>query len=220
MQYEIHVQASQQPRTTLQNKQKTQCAAENARLRWISRVDADCVDEDSLHIMKLSMRGELNETDCESIKSAADLFHALEKPYPNKDVQLARFICALEKLGHRKYGWRAIRKLEERYLPPPFDPHTRVADINNFVVHQKLAVLCCILPKDSYSKFITHCAKKCGCNPNKCKTPWGILVECLNRNILTYEDHLDQIEEALVAAGLSESEIQEHFKQYNKISKS
>lgn len=186
----------------------------------MAKVDANYIDEDGLDIMKLSVRSELSEIDCESIKSSANLFHALEKPYPNKDVQLARFIYTLEKLGHRRYGCRAIRKLDERYCPPPFDVGKQVADIDNFVVCQRLAVLCCLLPKDSYSKFITHCAKKCECNPTKCKTPWGILVECLNREIITYENHLDQIEDALHEAGLNESEVEEHFKHYNKISKS
>lgn len=127
----------------------------------MAEVDSKFIDEEGLAIMKLSMLSELTQTECESIARPSDLYHALETYYPDKDVQLARYIYALEKLGHRRYGCRAIRALDKQHRPKPFnlDQLPKKVDQSVFLVHQRLAVLCCMLPKDNYENSLNTSQK-------------------------------------------------------------
>ena len=187
----------------------------------MAEVDSRLIDKEGLAIMKLSMLSELTERECESIARPSDLYHALGTHYPDKDVQLARFIYALEKLGHRRYGCRAIRALDEQHRPKPFnlDQLPKKVDQSVFLVHQRLAVLCCMLLRDNYEKFVKYFTKKFQGNPSKYETPWEILNECLKREILTPANHLDEIEEALIKVETPESMIGEYFTHFNNIGK-
>ena len=192
-----------------------------ARLQWVTKVD-DYITVESLDIIKLSVQSELTETECNKIKVASDVYHKLEEHYSDPEVLLARFIYALEKLGHRRYGHRAIRELKECYRPSPFDFNKLLAktDKNEFILRQRLAVLCCMLPEDYSANFIRHLAKKVKVNPQKYTTPCQILETAIQKTFITPDSHVHEIEEALIQANLPEIKIRELFDNYNKIGKS
>lgn len=191
---------------------------QTARDQWVAMVD-DYIDKESLDILKLSVGSELNETQCQKIKIASDLYCELAQHYTDPEMRLSRFIYALEKLGHRRYGCRAIRHLEERYRPAPFDLAKLKVDMNKFILLQRLTVLCCTLPKDRYDRFSDHLAKKVLANPKKYNTPWKILRKALKKNLITSENHLDVLEEALIEVELSERQIKEAFENFRSIGK-
>ena len=189
-------------------------------MSWVVNVD-ELLDEESLDIMKLNFQGELTEAQLEKIRHPSDLYHALAAQcYTDTDMQLSRFIYALEKLGHRRYGCRAIRKLEERFCPAPLDLAKLKVDMNYFILLQRLTVLCCMLPDECNSKFSAFFAKKADTNPNKYPTPCKIIKKCLKKHIITSENHLDMLEEALIRVGLTENQIQEYFDNFKKVGKS
>lgn len=182
----------------------------------------DYITVESLDIMKLSVRSELTETECDKIKAASDVYRELAKHYTDPEVLLARFIYALEKLGHRRYGYRAIRELKECYRPSPFN-FTKLSektDKNDFILRQRLALLCCMLPEDYSVNFIHHLAKKMQANPQIFKTPCQILKIAVEKSIITPDSHVNEIEEALIQANLPEVKIQELVANYNKIGES
>ena len=153
------------------------------------------------------------------MKCASDLYRTLAKHYTDLKVLLARFIYALEKLGHRRYGYRAIRVLPITDRPAPFDHsklQPKVAE-SEFIFFQRLAALCCMLPRSYHTKFIAYLAKKLGTNPSLHPTPCDILTKSLMENIITTDNQFNEIEEALVE--LPESQIKEYFDKYEKISK-
>ena len=172
--------------------------------------------------MKLSVLSELSETQCDNIVAASDLYNALKKLYTEEEVALARFIYALEKLGHRRYGCRAIRDLEDHYHPPPFDFANLDAKVDrkDFILHQRLAVLCCMLPEDNYKDFITYFAKKESANPKLFHTPCQILKKVLQSGSIPPHDLINEIEEMLIKTKVSEAAIRELFDNYQRIGKS
>ena len=164
------------------------------------------IDSESIEILKLSTRSELTQRERDEVKRPSDLYHALANHYSDPAVQLARFIYALEKLGHRRYGSRAVRELGQAN-GIIFD-HTKLnGDTNIFLLHQHLADLCCMLPNTYQSKLIDHFAKELQINPSTCKTPCEILTKALEKEILTADDHINVIEDALIKVGLSENKI-------------
>lgn len=196
---------------------------EDETLTWVTKISDDYIDAGSLDILKLSVRSELSQDECEKVKSVSDLYHALAKHYADPIVLLARFIYALENLGHRRYGHRAVRELS-RYSLPPFD--LTMAKLrpemtgNDFILLQRLAVLCCMLPESCYPKFISHFAKKkLNANPSIYQTPCDILTKLLLELIITTDTLFNEIEEALIKVELSESQIKEYFDNYEKIGK-
>ena len=59
-----------------------------------------------------------------------------------------------------------------------------------------------MLPKTYYSKLINHFAKEwLKINPCTCKTPCEMLTKALEKRILTADDHLNVIEDALIKVG-------------------
>lgn len=187
----------------------------------MTKVD-DYITVESLDIIKLSVRSELTQVECDKIEVASDVYRELAKHYTDPEVLLARFIYALEKLGHRRYGHRAIRELKECYHPSPFD-FTKLlekTDKNDFILRQRLAVLCCMLPEEYSANFIRHLAKKIPVNPQKFKTPCQILKIAVQETIITPDNHVNEIEEALIQANLPEIKIRELVNNYNKIGKS
>ena len=183
---------------------------EDTILQWVLKVD-EYIDQESLEIMKWSMQTELSLTERDKVKQPSDLYHALKNSYKDPAVLLARFIYALERLGHRRYGRRAVRELEVAHCPPRFDLANLKADRNNFILHQCLAMVCCILPRDCYDSFIAYFAKKLGVNPKKFQTPCHILTKLLERKFITPDNQLDLIEDALIKVELSENKIKEYI---------
>lgn len=195
-------------------------------LKWVAKISSDYIDAGSLDILKLSVRSELTQEECDRVISASDLYHALAKHYTDPKVLLARFIYALEKLGHRRYGHRAVRELSSNHsLPPAFTDLAKVkfrpaVDRNEFILLQRLAVLCCMLPEGCHPKFTSHFAKKkLNANPSIYQTPCDILTKLLLERVLTTDNLFNEIEEALIKVELSESQIKEYFDNYEKIGK-
>ena len=195
-------------------------------MKWLAKISKDYIDAGSLDILKLSVRSELTQEECDKVRSASDLYHALEKHYTDPKVLLARFIYALEKLGHRRYGHRAVRELSSKHsLPLAFADLTMekfkpIIDRNEFILLQRLAVLCCMLPEGCHPKFISHFAKKkLNANPSIYQTPCDILTNLLLERIITMDNLFNEVEEALIKVELSESQIKEYFDNYEKIGK-
>ena len=193
-------------------------------LKWVTKISKDYIDAGSLDILKLSVQCELTQDECDKVKSVSDLYHALAKHYTDPIVLLARFIYALENLGHRRYGHRAVRELSS-YSLPQFD--LTMAKLrfkmtrNDFILLQRLAVLCCMLPESCQSRFISHFAKQkhVNANPSIFQTPCDILTKLFLEHIITADNLFNEIEEALIKVELSESQIKEYFDNYKKIGK-
>ena len=184
-----------------------QTAEENVRLQWVAKVD-DYIDGESVNILKLSTRSELTQEQREKINCPSDLYRTLANHYTDSEVQLARFIYALRKLGHRRYGYRAVKELGQSNIPIPFDLTKVSGDQNDFLLHENLAEFCCMLPQDSHASFITYFAKNLlKVNPFIFKSPYEIITKALESNILTPDNHLNILEEALIKINISESKI-------------
>ena len=182
-------------------------------------IDGD-IDENSLEIVKLSMRCELTQDERDSIKDTLSLCNCLLKHYnpTNLEELLSRVIYALEILGHRRYGYRAIRKIEKKCKPPPFDIDGLV-EKEKFLLHQYLAVACRLIPQSSNRSFIIHCAKELSHNPNKYATPCSIITQLLEQDKLTVKNHKEFMEEALIKADFSELQLNVYHDTCNRISK-
>ena len=194
---------------------------EDETLRWVAKISDNYINAASLDILKLSVRSELTQDECDRIESVSDLYHALAEHYTTPKALLSRLIYALENLGHRRYGHRAVRELS-RYSLPPFE--LSMAKLrsgltgNDFILLQRLAVLCCMLPESCHSKFISHFAKKkLNANPSIYQSPCKVLTKLLLEHMITKDNLFDEIEEALIKLEISESQIKEYFDNYEKI---
>lgn len=170
--------------------------------------------------MKLSMHSELTLTERDSARSPSDLLHCLKKKYITQTLLYARFTYTLEIVGHRFYGYRAIRKMEKVHTSSHFDVATQLHSAINadeFILHQCLAIACRLVPENSWDNFIFHCAEKLNHNHNKYTTPCQVLTKMLQEGVLTTENHEDIVEEALVKAGVSESVLHKYHKNCTKI---
>ena len=182
------------------------------------------IDEVGVQIMKLSMRLELSQTNIDNANHPSDLYRALADHYSDPGVALARLIYALRILGHRRYGCRAIRELELlEQKPEPFDPSSSVvkqdADLDDFCLHQCLALACQVLPKESYESFINHFSPILNINPKTVNTPCEIVTQLIEKDKISAKNYLDLMEEALIKSRLSDREIKEYMENCNMISK-
>jgi hypothetical protein len=164
---------------------------EDEILRWVAKISDNYIDAASLDILKLSVRSELSQDECDRVESVSDLYHALAEHYATPRELLSRLIYALENLGHRRYGHKAVRELS-RYSLPTFELTMAKLRSNStgddFILLQRLAVLCCMLPESCHSRFISHFAKKkLNANPNIYQTvPCAILTKLLLEHIIMW----------------------------------
>ena len=156
---------------------------------WTLCVD-DYIDEDSLEIMKLGMRSELTQVQRDESRSPSDLYHAIECHYHDSSVCLARFIYALKRLGHRRYGYSAIHQLSEFSIvePPAFHPTTCLGTdkfkIFRFLQNLVEVLVCLKGNQDTQDKLIRYFVEKHlhGTNPNNIKTLCRLFTLLLERD--------------------------------------
>ena len=205
-------------RYNLNNSTIQQALDENTLLKLISSID-DLIDDKGLEIMKLSMQGELTQTERDSANSPSDLLHSLKEKYITPTVLYARIIYTLEIVGHKFYGYRAVRKMEKVYTPPHFDVATQLHSTNTdeFFLYQCLAVACRLIPENSWDSFIFHCAEMLNHNRGRYTTPCQVLAKMLQEGVLNTENYRDTVEEALIKAGVSESVLHKYHKSCTKI---
>ena len=192
---------------------------EDTLLKLISSID-DLIDDKGLEIMKLSMQSELTQTERDSANSPTDLLHCLKRKYITPTELYARMAYSLEIVGHRFYGYRAIRKMEKVCTPPHFEVVTQLhstANIDKFFLYQCLAVACRHIPDSSWEGFILHCAEMLNHNPSRYTTPCQVITKMLQEGVLTTENYEDIVEEALIKVGVSESILHKYHKSYTKI---
>ena len=174
---------------------------------WTLRVD-DYIDEDSLEIMKLGMRNELIQAQRDESRSPSDLYHAIECHYHDSSVCLARFIYALKRLGHRRYGYRAIRQLSGFSIvePPAFQPNTYLGtdELKLFRFLQNLVEILVYLKgsQDTPDKLIRYFVEKHlhGTNPNNIKSLCHLFTLLLEREVIS-ADEPQALVEALKEVG-------------------
>ena len=160
------------------------------------------------------MRAELKQDLRDTVKGLSDFYNVLKTKYDNH-VALSRMIYALEILGHRRYGCRAVRELERllQCKPEPFNPFTDLRsgiDTHDFCLHQCLAIACRILPEESNKYFKIHFAKILKVNHQTMKTPCEVITKLLEHDKITFDNQLDLVEEAFIKSKLSESKIKEY----------
>lgn len=161
--------------------------------------------------MKLGMRSELTQAQRDEARSPSDLYHAIECRYRFQDdssVCLARFIYALKRLGHRRYGYRAIRQLSDFSIvePPAFHPTTYLGtdELKIFRFLQSLVeVLVCLKgSQDTQEKLIRYFAEEHlhGTNPSNIKTLCRLFTRLLEREVIN-ADRPQALVEALKEVG-------------------
>ena len=107
----VHMQMEARP-VPPQSADKVVTGSNDDRVRrWLEIVDRH-IDNSSVEIMKLGLRTELTQTERDKAKTASDLYYALAN-HTDSEALLARYVYALEKLGRRRHGYRAVRKLSE-----------------------------------------------------------------------------------------------------------
>ena len=176
----------------------------------------DLIDNDGSQIMVLSMRRELTEDQGQNDRHPSDLVTYLMEHYDNPDIVYSRLVYTLQILGHRRYGHRAMRKLEasrksNNDRPFDIDFHIKV-DKNEFLLHQYLAVACRVIPPDCWNNFIAYCSNEIlgGHNPSLYKTPCQVLTKMLEEDKVTPENHEEVMEEALINAGVPEQSLEKY----------
>ena len=174
----------------------------------------DHIDTESLDIMKLGMRGELTQTERDAADQPSDLYHALVKHY-EPPVALARFVYALERLGHRRHGRRAVNELSEFFISIP-DQFTAAAhmtedNVEAFLLHQSLVDVLVHLEEEYYTKIIPHFAKTClrGINPNTIDSPCALFTQMLETGVITTAN-TDRLVEGLRKMGDNKSASRIH----------
>ena len=175
------------------------CDDENCVLKWILTVDNN-IDKDSLEIMKLGMQTELTQAQLDDAEKPSDLYHALANNYHDPDVLLARFIDALEKLGRRRYGFRAVRKLKDFSIKKPiqFNPTDSLDSVKlqEFNFLQCLVGICVHIEATCHSRVIAYSAKMYldGINPRLIKTPCELFKIMLEKQNITMKDQKNLLE--------------------------
>ena len=160
--------------------------------------------------MKLGMRSELTQVQRDEAKSPSDLYRALECRYRFQDssVCLSRFIYALKRLGHRRYGHRAIRQLRDFSIiePTAFHPADYLGenDLKIFKFLQSLVEVLVALKgkQNTQQKLIKYFTEKHlnGANPSNIKTLCSLFTLLLEREIITV-DRAQCLIEALKEVG-------------------
>lgn len=172
--------------------------------------------------MKLSMQSELTQTERDNANtcSPSDLLHCLQKKYLTPAVLYARITYTLKIVGHRFYGYRAVRKMEKACTPPDFDVATQLPstiNIEEFLFHQCLAVACRLIPVNNWDSFIFHCAEMLNHNPNIYSTPCQVMTKMLKEGVLTADNYKDIVEEVLIKAGVPEGILHKYHESCTKI---
>ena len=192
-------------------------------LNCMIKID-EYIDEGSVEIMKLSMRLELSQSELETAKHPSDLFHGLSKYYDHLEIVVARLMYALKILGHKRYGQRAIRELEQLpQTPETFHPDTDVKHgtcLENFYLHQCLALACRMVPNgESANRFVTHFANILKINPSTVSTPCEIIIKLIERDKICSKNQLNLLEEAFVKLNLSDSHIRDYTENCKRLCK-
>lgn len=158
-----------------------------------------------MDIMKLGMRGELTQTVRDAVLKPSDLYHALAKRYDGP-ILLARFIYALEKLGHRRHGCRAVRQLSEFYISKPekFNPATcmRRKKLKFFLFYQCLVEVLVHLGEEHYPMLMFHFTSTYlhGANPNTIESPAALFTQLLDKAVIR-KDNIDTLVDGLRKIG-------------------
>jgi hypothetical protein len=167
---------------------------ENQVLKWAQEVDKH-IEKSSMEILKLGLRTELTQADMETEKYPSGLYHKLKRRYHNSEVLLSRFIYALERLGHRRHGLRAVRKLHEFGIrkPKQFNPADEITDpakVRLFNFYQCLVEICRDLELSHYKRLLTYSTKTFlgGVNPRLIKTPCELFTKLLEQKIISEDD--------------------------------
>ena len=169
-------------------------------LSWAIRVD-DHIDRESVDIMKLGLRGELTQNERDAALNSSDIYHVLAKHY-KQPVALARFIYALEKLGHRRHGHRAVTELSKFSISKPekFNPATYMKreKLKLFHFHQCLVEVLVHLGKEHQPKLISHFARTHlhGTNPRTIESPCALFTQLLEKQVIT-KDNMDILDDGL-----------------------
>ena len=168
-------------------------------LRWVATVD-NHIEESSIEIMKLGLRTELTQAELDPTTTPSDLYHLLERNYCDSEVLLARFIYALEKLGHRRHGLKAVRELDnfdiekpKQFIPADIIDPTKL-QLFNF--YQCLVEVCSHLDPSYYSRLIKLTTKTYlgGRNHKLIKTPCKLFVILLEHRKITKDDQTCLVE--------------------------
>ena len=148
--------------------------------------------------MKLGMRSDLTQAQRDDAKSPSDLYCALEYCYRHHDqtVHLARFVYALESLGHRRYGHRAVEQLREFSIPKPteFNPAAYMGsdELETFKFHQLLVdILVHLKEEHNMSRLLVkyftenHLDRT---NPRRIETLCSLFTLLLDRGVITKDN--------------------------------
>lgn len=188
----------------------------------IGSLDKD-IDREGLEIMKLSMRCELRQDQVENATKASELCYHLIEVYERPEVVLTRIIYALEILGHRRYGYRSVRKIENAYTRPlaSFDTTMLPERVNkeNFLLRQYLAVACRHISEECSRHFIAICANRLHQNSKIFTTPCAVITKLIEESVVTVDNHEDYMEEIMVEANVSESQLKQYHDICRRISK-
>ena len=163
-------------------------------LKWLSVVD-EHIDESSIEIMKLGLQTELKQTERDNAKKPSDLYHALKNHIHEPEALLARYVYALEKLGRRRHGFRAVRKLSNFTMEKPakFDPTRKPPEFN---FYQCLVDICVHLDTSCHSRLIAYATKTLldGTNPGLIKSPQELLTKLLQMKLISKDNQKDLVE--------------------------
>ena len=163
--------------------------------KWLAFVDIDLIDNESREILKFGMRTELSQEKRDAARKPSDLYIALSESthYQNihPTVLLARFVYALTKLGHRRYGRRAIEQLSRFSIEKPteFCPAEYMRDdkLQEFLFHQCLVEIMVKLKEGSDNQLIRYFSKNHfhGANPRMISDRVMLFTELVHRGIIT-----------------------------------
>ena len=177
-----------------QSTDKVVTGSNDDRVRkWLEIVDRH-IDNSSVEIMKLGLRTELTQTERDKAKTASDLYYALAN-HIDPEALLARYVYALEKLGRRRHGYRAVRKLSEFSIEKPvkFDSASKPLE---FSFHQCLVDISVHLNTSCHSRLIAYAAKAFldGANPRLIQSPHELLMNLLQMRVISKDDQKDLVE--------------------------
>lgn len=158
--------------------------------------------------MKLGLQSDLLQDDLDKATRPSNLYNALVKRRLanewDQEVLLARFVYALEKLGHRRYGFRAVRKIENFGIkrPAEYCPVGEQAKVKEFHFFQCLVEICVHLDVKHYRPLYKYSAKMHfnGTNPKLITAPAHLLTLLLYEGVITI-DKQEHLVEALEIIG-------------------
>ena len=141
--------------------------------------------------MKLGLQTDLQETALDRAQTAAEIYILLTSKH-SIEVSLSRLIYALEKLGHRRHGFRAVRKSRDFSIEKP-SPHVPDGDqekVQKFYFYQCLVEICVHLDKKYHRRLSAYCASILldGISPYNMETPCQVLIRLLHRAIINKDD--------------------------------